>query len=199
MVSERQQPAHVLLLLAAGLLAGFAGGQAGKYVAALAATQQQQNVVRTSRGFELVGDDGVAGQAVSLWGVDEAEQVIMAFGSGGGRDLRTSENRLAVFGLQGNGFSPLLEMSGPDGKRPLILMLTQESKPALLMSDEGDFRLLLGIETSDTHELDDNNWTLLFLPERVRISMGTKKEGDRNMVWGYSEVNRERVPQRRQY
>jgi hypothetical protein len=111
---------------------------------------------------------------------------------------------LAVFGLQGNGGPPILAMRGPAWNESLTLMVSPESKPSLLMGDKHGLWLLLGIEQSDTHEPDDNNWGLLFgnslvyQRERVRISMVSKKDGERYIVWGYSEVNRERVPQREQ-
>ena len=66
MVSERQQPAHVLLLLAAGLLAGFAGGQAGKYVAALAAIRATREASVKLKGEDLPCIAGIpqAGEAM---------------------------------------------------------------------------------------------------------------------------------------
>ena len=183
------------LLLLAAVLAGFAGGLVGRQVAG-----QTQTPVR-GRGFELV--DG-AGQVISFWGIDQSTQAVLAFGArgqalGGMRPkgdplgLRNLENQVAVFGLQGND-SPMLKMNGSEGKRRVSLMLSQESKPVLALGYQLDTGVLLGIEQSDTPGPEDNNWGLIFPPERVRISMGTKKEGDKAYVWGYSKVNGERVP-----
>jgi hypothetical protein len=182
-------------MIAAALVAGFVGGILG---ARLARTGDQP-VVR-ARNFELVD---ASGQAIAFWGVDKGQNAVLAFGSrglasGGVRPanvlpgLEEPGNQLAAFGLQGND-SPLLKMSGVDGKTRARLYLSADGKPFFLLEDETGPRVSLGIEQSDTPGPDDNDWTLAFYPERARIGMFTEKQGGQKYIRGVFLVNRDKV------
>ena len=187
-----------VLTVVAALLAGFVGGLVGTRVPGWSESGPRE-VVR-ARSFELVNQ---AGQVISYWGIDENQELVLSFGSRGlssgsalhGRpplDLRARDNQLVRIGLQGDDM-PFLQMSGADGKIRASLLLSPDSKPTLSMADETGPRVSLGIEQSDTPGSDDNDWTLVFGPERARIGMFTEKDGAQKFVRGIFMVNRDKV------
>jgi hypothetical protein len=182
----------------AALFAGFLGGIVGTRVAG--ASDKDTNQVIRARRFELVDETG---HAISFWGVDQGQNAVLAFGSrglapGGARPrntplgLTSPDNQLAAFGLQGTD-SPLLKMSGADGKTRVRMLLSTDGKPFLLMEDETGPRVSLGIEQSDTPGPGDNDWTLAFYPERARIGMFTEKVGEQRYVRGVFLLNKDKV------
>ena len=66
-----------VLTLAAALVAGFFGGLLGTQVAYIREQARPEAIVR-ARSFELVDE---AGQAISYWGVDKGQNLVLAFGS----------------------------------------------------------------------------------------------------------------------
>jgi hypothetical protein len=133
--------------------------------------QPRSEQVVSARSFVLVNE---AGQAISYWGIDKGQNVILTFGSRGlpkgsavpGRppeDLKEPDNQLDAIGLQGNDM-PFLKMRGADRKTRVRLLLSQDGKPTLLMEDETGPRVSLGIEDSDTPGPQDNDWSLVFRP-----------------------------------
>jgi hypothetical protein len=184
-----------ILVIVAALVAGFVGG----ILSGRVARTGDQRVVR-ARSFELVNETG---QTISFWGVDNGQNAVLTFGSRGFAlegarphslpvGLGNPHNQLTAFGLQAND-SPLLKMSGTDGKTRVRLLLSQDNKPVLTMEDENGPRVSLGIEQSDTPGPEDNNWSLVFAQERARIGMGTEKEGGRRYVRGVLFVNPDKV------
>jgi hypothetical protein len=180
------------------LFAGFLGGIVSMRIARTGDGDIKQ-VIR-ARSFELVD---AAGQAISFWGVDNRDNAVLAFGSrglapGGARPrstplgLTNPDNQLAALGLRGTD-SPLLKMSGADGKTRVRMLLSTDGKPFLLMEDATGPRVSLGIEQSDTPGPGDNDWTLAFYPERARIGMFTEKERGQTYVRGVFLVKRDRV------
>jgi hypothetical protein len=184
-----------IFLITAALLAGFVGGILGTRVS----RASNQQVVR-ARTFELVNE---AGQTISFWGVDKGENLVLTFGSRGlargsaltgGRpgDLENPNNQMAAIGLQANEM-PILNMSGADRKRRVTLLLSQDSKPALVMEDETGPRLHLGIEGSDTPGPQDNDWSLVFYPEVARIGFHSEKTEGQTYVQGGVFVRKDKV------
>jgi hypothetical protein len=152
-----------------------------------------------ARSFELVNE---AGEPISFWGVDQGQNAVLAFGSRG-LDLRGAphgvpaglsnpENQLVAFGLLGDD-DPMLKMRGADGKTRVGLLLSPDAKPTLTMEDETGPRVSLGIEQSDTPGPQDNDWTLVFGPERARIGMFTEREHGQNYVRGIFLLNKDTV------
>ena len=157
------------------------------------AREQDPTQVVRARRFELVNE---VGEAISFWGIDKGNNAVLAFGSrglaarsGGSGSapsrLENPDNQLATFGLLGTD-SPALKMRGADGKTRARLYLSTDGKPFLLMEDETGPRVSLGIEQSDTPGPDDNDWTLVFYPERARIGMFTIKEAGEKYVRVFS-------------
>jgi hypothetical protein len=184
--------------VAISLLAGLGGGILSNAILGSRQSTQPQKVLR-AQSFEVV-DQG--GNAVAFWGVDQGHQVVLAFGGRGHAPdeaartlpggLENPANQLAAFGLQGND-SPIMRMSGADGRSRLRMYLSQDSKPILLMEDQQGPRLSLGVDSSDTPSPGDGDWTLTFLPDRVRIGTFTEKAGGLTYVRGYFIVNKDPV------
>ncbi len=183
----------------AALIAGFAGGILGMLVVRAHEPPRSEQVIR-ARSFELVNE---AGETISLWGVDQGGNAVLAFGSRGlalkgarphgvPAGLLNPENQLAAFGLQGDD-APVLAMRGADGKTRVRLLLSPDAKPILMMEDETGPRVALGIEQSDTPGPQDNDWTLVFGPERARLGMFAEKEGGQTYVRGGLMVNKDKV------
>lgn len=184
-----------IFTVVAAIVAGFLGGIVGTRIGGA----RDQIVVR-AHSFELLND---AGEVISFWGVDSAQSATLAFGSrrrglGGARPqgvpagITNPDNQLLAIGLA-SADEPMLKMRGTDGKIRASLYVAPYEKPFLLMEDETGPRVLLGIEQSDTPGPEDNNWSLLFLPQRARIGMGTVKEGGQNYVVGTFFLNRNKV------
>jgi hypothetical protein len=185
--------------IAAALAAGFVGGVVGTLAMRPREQPRTEQFIR-ARSFELVNERG---QAISFWGIDEGQNVVLAFGSRGlpqgsaipGRppeDLKNPDNQVNAIGLQGNDM-PILTMNGADRKRRATLLLSEDSKPALAMEDASGIRLHLGVEGSDTPGPQDNDWSLAFYPERARIGMYTEKVGGQTYVRGSFAVHPDRV------
>src|SRR5580698_381766 len=179
------------------LIAGFVGGIGGMLVVRAYQPPPAQQVIR-ARSFELVND---AGETISLWGVDQGKNAVLAFGSRGlalkgarpygvPAGLLNPENQLAAFGLQGDD-DPMLTMRGADGKTRVRLLLSPDAKPILMMEDETGPRVGLGIQQSDTPGPQDNDWALVFEPERAWIGMFTRTEGGQTYVRGGLMVNKD--------
>jgi hypothetical protein len=191
-----------ILVIFLSLIAGFVGGILGTLVFRPSGQPGPANVVR-ARSFELLNE---AGQAISYWGSDDGQNVVLAFGSrpgtvlaeGAARPVKAPhgqhnpENQLAAIGLLAND-SPFLQMRGEDGKTRVRLLLSDYAKPTLLMEDETGPRVSLGIEQSDTPGPSDNDWTLAFYPERARIGMFTEKLAGKTYVRGIFLLDRNEV------
>jgi hypothetical protein len=61
------------------------------------------------------------------------------------------------------------------------------------MGDETGKRLALGVEQSDTPSADDNDWHLVFEPDRAWIGMYVARVGTRKYVKGFLSVNTDKV------
>lgn len=146
------------LVILAASFAGFLGGLAGARFVGTAAPSPVAQVVR-ARNFELLDESGAV---ISYWGIDEGQDVVLAFGGhwadrpGGRRrlpgnphlGLRDPQNQLASIGVVDD--FPLLQFRGEDGKPRARLLISMFGKPSLLMDDERGVRVALGIEQSDT-------------------------------------------------
>jgi hypothetical protein len=157
-------------------------------------------MVILAHSFELVNETG---QTISFWGVDDIQHAVLAFGNRGFASneahprgiptgLRNPDNQFTASGLQGND-SPILKMSAADGKGQVSLLLRQDGKPVLTMSDETGPCVSLGIEQSDTPGPQDNNCSLLFAPEMARIGMETEKQGQGTYLRGVFFINKDKV------
>jgi hypothetical protein len=188
---------HLYIILTA-VVAGFFGGVLATRMG-YSSAQEPKSVIR-ARGFEVVDERG---QTISFWGVDQGQNVVLAFGSrgfapGGARPrnsppgLSNPDNQVAAIGLLGED-SPMLKMRGADGKLRLRMLLSTDAKPVLTMGDEKGPRVALGVEQSDTPGPEDNNWSLVFAHETARIGMGTEKKNGQTCVRGVFFVNPKRV------
>jgi hypothetical protein len=186
-------------IVVASLLAGFLGGVAGSATFFAYERSHPRETVR-ARSFEVVD---AAGRTISYWGVDNGQNAVIAFanrGEPGGvvlpgqppPNLRDPDKQLLAVGLQGNDM-PMIKMRGADGKTRVRMYLSEYSKPLLLMEDETGPRVLLGVDGSDTPSPEDNNWTLMFMPERAWIGMGTEKVNGTNYIVSSFFVSHDRV------
>jgi hypothetical protein len=190
------------LIILAAVAAGFVGGFVGSTVGRLLDQSRPAQVVR-AHSFELIDDTGAVS---SYWGVDEAHQVVLAFGKPGqpnsnavagasgklSNDLRDPQGQRAAFGMLDDGV-PFLKFRGADGKTRVRLYLSLNEKPILLLEDETDVRVALGLEHSDTPSAEDDNWNLRFVPDRVSIGTITEKRGAQRYVRGFLSVRPEPV------
>ena len=191
------------ILVVAALAAGFVGGIASTF-ALRGYTQPRPQQVLRARSFELVDHSG---RVISYWGIDQGQNVVLAFGSRRGtllaegaarpvhapHGLNNPVNQLAAIGLLAND-SPTLTLRGADGKTRVRLDLGDWAKPGLIMEDETGPRVLLGIDQSDTPGPSDNNWALVFGPEeRARLGMGLEKVDGTTYLRGGLFVNQDRV------
>lgn len=153
----------VLGIMIAGL-AGYFGGFLGSRCHVEAA---QLEVIKASK-FELVNGLGVT---VGTWEVDSKNAAHLRFL--GSRDRASIE-----VGVRSDG-TPVIEMSGRDGKRRITLSLSQFDKPMLLMGDERwEGRIHLGFVEPDTFTPEWDNWGLLFNglgSQRPVVGMGMAK------------------------
>jgi len=183
------------LLIAAALLAGFLGGMLGTRVERAREQVHPDHVIR-ARSFELVDAEG---RPVSYWGIDKRHNAVLAFGGQWDPehyverigDLTDPHNQGAVFGMVGG--NSTLEFNGADGKTRLHMGFNPFEKPLLWMGDETGKRLALGVEQSDTPSADDNDWHLVFEPDRAWIGMYVARDGTRKYVKGFLSVNTDKV------
>jgi hypothetical protein len=192
-----------ILLISACLVAGFTGGVVSTRVVHTNERSGAAEVIR-ARSFELVDKTG---RAISFWGVDKDDDVVLAFGARsevaqymgrtrvpglGPPGLKNPRNQLAAIGLQAND-SPILQFNAADGWPRARWYLRDDGKPILLMDDETGPRLLLGLDQSDTPGPDDNDWALVFDENRAWIGMKTEKVGAEKYVRGIFGVAKDRV------
>jgi len=187
------------VLIVSALLAGFIGGTLGTYVARTYEQAHPEEVIR-ARSFELVDE---AGNAVSFWGIDRSQNAVLAFGShwpkppagpSGVRATRRHDNphnQRATIGVTGD--SPFVDLRAADGETRMRLNLNGNEKPILWMADEHRPRLWLGIEQSDTPGPQDNDWSLIFYPEVLRIGTRTQEVAGQTYVQGGIFVSKERM------
>jgi hypothetical protein len=189
--------------IALALVAGFIGGIAGT----LAVLHHDKAVPQESlraREFELVDE---AGQVVSIWGIDQYHNPLLAFTPSGVRkeerpyvgfsghklSLDDRESQRVGIGLTGDG-DPLFMFRGHDEKPRASLYVDSDGKPNFSLHDENSWRVTLGILNSDTPGPADNDWGLEFYPERAGIGMGSVKRGTQSYVRGYFFVHQDQVP-----
>jgi hypothetical protein len=182
----------------AALLAGFCGGVIARLAIPGREPAGGAPVIR-ARSFEITDADGTP---ISYWGVDDANNAVLAFGarpgqtaSGGHRSHvgpRAFENQIAAIGLQGNDM-PIMEFNGTDRKPRVRILLDMFGKPALVMDDEIEPRVLLGVEQSDTPGPNANVWVLAFRPERARIGMSSETRGGLRYVKGFLYIPKDEV------
>ena len=188
---------HGLTTMAA-LLAGLVGGFLGAHVERARERAQPEQVLRAYR-FELLDESG---KQVSLWGLDKEHNALLAFGSHWpvgtpeGRasrpvDLTEPTNQRAAFGILDE--SPFLTMRGTHGDTRMRLNLSIYEKPLLWMGDETGKRLALGLEHSDTPRPEDDNWHLVFEPDRAWIGMGPEKHDGIKYVTGILSIAKDKV------
>ncbi len=183
------------LLIAAALLAGFLGGMLGARVERARERVYPDQVIR-ARSFELVD---AAGRTISYWGIDKRRNSVLAFGGQWDPvhyvertgDLTDPHNQGAAFGIVGG--SPTLKLTGADGAIRLNMGLSCFEKPLLWMADETGKRLALGVEYSDTPSAEDNDWHLVFEPDRAWIGMYVARDGTGKYVQGGMSVNTNKV------
>lgn len=184
-----------IILVAASLIAGLAGGFLGERLAHVREGGSPERVVR-ARAFELV--DG-AGRPISYWGFDRRGNAALSFGGQWDSvhhvdrigDLTDPRNQGAAFGIVGG--SPTLQFNGADGAIRLNMGLSCFEKPLLWMGDETGKRLALGVEYSDTPSAEDNDWHLIFEPNRAWIGMYVARDGTGKYVQGGMSVNTGKV------
>lgn len=189
------------LVILAASFAGFLGGLAGARFVGTAAPSPVAQVVR-ARNFELLDESGAV---ISYWGIDEGQDVVLAFGGhwadrpGGRRrlpgnphlGLRDPQNQLASIGVVDD--FPLLQFRGEDGKPRARLLISMFGKPSLLMDDERGVRVALGIEQSDTPGPEDNDWSLLFKPDMAWIGMRSFTEKGHTYLRGGVAANKQKI------
>ncbi|HLK22377.1 MAG TPA: hypothetical protein VKT81_25695 [Bryobacteraceae bacterium] len=181
--------------IAAALIAGFAGGMVGGRVAVTSKNPGAEKTVR-ARAFELIDQRG---KTISFWGIDKAGNVVLAFGSYWPTDgerhptsgLDDPHNQRAAFGVIDD--FPYMSFRALDGKQRMHLSLSSDAKPSLWMADDNEPRLSLGVVQSDTPSAADNNWALVFKPDRGRIGMFNVNEGGQVYIRGFLAVNQDKL------
>lgn len=182
-------------LLAAALFAGFLGGMLGTRVERARERLYPDQMIR-ARSFELVD---AAGRPISYWGIDKRRNAVLAFGGQWDPkqhierigDLTDPRNQGAMFGMVGG--IPTLQFNGADGTTLLHMAFNPFEKPLLWMGDETGKRLALGVEQSDTPSAEDNDWHLVFEPNRAWIGMYVARDGTGKYVQGGMSVNTDKV------
>jgi hypothetical protein len=138
----------------------------------------------------------------SYWGTDKERNIVLAFGVRRdttlperriGVDLKNPDYQTDVIGLMRDD-TPFLRMRGADGKNRVDLLLSLYGKPFLVMSDQAGPRLRLGFEGTDTPASEDNDWSLVFLPEVARIGFRAGKMGGKTMVQGGLFIRKDKLP-----
>jgi hypothetical protein len=159
-----------ITLFAAATLTGFVGGVLGTLVTQRSQRSAAPQIIRAQR-FELL--DGT-GKPIAFWGIDKRNYAVLAFGGywpdQSDRKTQPPTNPLAGLDDPRNhrvsigviDEIPFLALTGADGKARVRLDLSSDGKPALLMGDEREWRMSLGVEQSDTPGPQDNDWTLDF-------------------------------------
>jgi hypothetical protein len=178
-------------------LAGLIGGVVG--ATGTRALQREPSVIR-AQSFQLVDNSG---KEISYWGIDNQQNAILAFAGHWPKEfakegsiskpggLRTIENQRVAFGvLDEEGF---VRLGARDGKRRLGLYVNEYGKPSLIMEDKTGPRLLLGLEQSDTPSPEDDDWSLAFFPERVRLGMQSEVRDGKRYVKGSFAVHNDWV------
>jgi len=186
-----------ILVVAASMLAGFAGGVVGTRLTRPGESERPQPVIR-ARSFELV--DG-KGRAISIWGMNKQGHTLLAFLGSDSVPAESQEHSLGLddphklrttIGVMGA--LPFLTFRGSDGRARLDLYLGTWQKPLLLMRDEiGRPRVALGINQSDTPSATDDNWALSFEPNRAWIGMASRPEGGQRVVTGVFSISKDKV------
>jgi len=182
----------------AALLAGFVGGFLGARVESGREGASPKQLIR-ARSFELIDE---MGKPLSFWGTDKAQNAVLAFGSGWpedtakGRndppaDLTDPRNQRAAFGVLAD--SPFVDLRGTHGETRMRLNLSIYQKPLLWMGDETGKRLALGVEHSDTPGPQDDDWHLVFNPDRAWIGMFSQSEGGTRYVRGFLSISKDKV------
>jgi hypothetical protein len=189
--------------LIAALSLGFVGGIIGTLTILHREKASIQEEVRARR-FELVDQNG---EVLSVWGVDHLHNPLLAFApSGVGKEERPFEGYLGhklslddadsqrvSIGLTADG-DPFIKFRGHDEKPRASLYVDSDGKPDFMLGDEKTWRVVLGIQKSDTPGPQDNDWGLDFYPERAGIGMACVKRGEQTMVHGYSYVHKDETP-----
>ncbi len=182
-------------VIAAALFAGFVGGILGTSVMHIREQSLPNRVIR-ARSFEVVDEKG---RPISYWGVDKLHDVVLAFGGQWDPkryvertgDLTDPSNQGAMIGMVGG--DATLRFNGADGKTRLHMGFNPFEKPLLWMGDETGKRLALGVEQSDTPSTEDNDWHLVFEPNRAWIGMYVARDGTGKYVQGGMSVNTDKV------
>jgi hypothetical protein len=84
-------------------------------------------------------------------------------------------------------------MRGADRRLRVNLLFSLYEKPVLIMEDETGPRLRLGFEGSDVATPEENDWSLVFIPEVVRIGFRAEKKGGQMYVQGGVDINPDKV------
>jgi hypothetical protein len=189
--------------LIAALLLGFVGGIMGTLTILHREKAGIRHEVRARR-FELVDENA---EVVSVWGIDRLHNPLLTFApSGVGKQDRPFEGYLGHklslddadsqrvgIGLTADG-DPFFKFRGHDEKPRASLYVDSDGKPDFMLWDEKTWRVVLGIQKSDTPGPQDNDWGLAFYPERAGIGMACVKHGAETMVHGYSYVHKDEAP-----
>jgi hypothetical protein len=151
-----------LLLLAA--LAGFLGGSFGGFTRAEAAVGR---TVSASR-YELAG---LNGRVVGVWDAGADGQSHLRMMSGRGKSV------LDIAVLEDG--SPVVRLTGADGKERVFLGLSDADKPALVMNDgRWQGRVHIGFVHPDVEDKEWDNWDVSLRPfgtERPAVGLGMSK------------------------
>ena len=184
------------LVIAASLLAGFAGGVVGARLTRSSTQDRAQNVLR-AHSFELVDDTG---KPISVWGINKQGHTVLAFlgseyvpGEKGEHSFMLDDplKQRAAFGVMGA--FPFVIFRGNDGTTRMDFGLSPWDKPFLGMSDENGVRVHLGITGTDTPSAEDDDWALVFRPDRAWIGMSSRKQGNQRYLRGVFSVNENEV------
>ena len=137
-----------VISLAAACAAGFLGGSLASQTNIVASSPDSLRAPR----FELVN---AAGATVAVWESGAGKESHLRFQSGRGRST-------LELGTLSDG-TPLIQVTGGDGKRRIVMELDQFDKPMLRMGDEHtETRVNLGFIEPDTVSPDWDQWALSF-------------------------------------
>ena len=157
-----------LAIVISASVSGFGGGIVSTLPQAVVAASPQ--TIRATR-FELVD---TSGRSIAFWGIDEYDQVIIAFTGG-------TKSELAAFWLL-SGLRGGLRLSGVDTKPRAALAVGDNERPVLGLFDyKGRGRVSLGFITADSLDPDPDTWGLVLRAppgesgHRVRAAIGYAK------------------------
>ena len=164
-----------ILFLVLATICGYLGASVHSMLNSVSA--EENRVVRATR-FELISPSG---DVLAFLGENENKDIALGF-------LDQGHHSVATVGMS-SVRSPLIYLTGPDGKSRLTFALGSMNRPYLVMGDEKwEGRLRFGFLESDAPTMKDNDWGLEFLHPNM-LSIGVDQNPVTKALTGRIFIN----------